>query len=334
LLERRRLLKAGAAAALGSVVPLGRAAGAASRSLRILVPAHKARFVEQYAAQWSERNASVVVVDVVAYARSAVHDVILFPEPPALFQRELAPLDDVHAELERRFGPPLDLARKSTFNPGTGHFFALPISFTPALAACRREVSLDLASESAVRALLYRFGAYEHDEQGAPALKTRHTLEALRYSGAHLHEPIPQGAQRRIAPVRAIECAGIRRASDNIDRAKRFLVDYTRASADAFARRPGVDVPCFLGSVAQFEQRLASFAPELAVALDDVLNWSTNIGFPGHATPAAMDVLGQSVLTRMFRRSATGLLTPETALAEADARCVAIWNQWRYQRLV
>lgn len=84
-----------------------------------------------------------------------------------------------------------------------------------------------------------------------------------------------------------------------------------------------------VASVPHIERRLASLAPDVAGVLDNVLNWSTNIGFPGHASAPAMELFGQSVLTRMFRQSIIGGVAAETALAEADARTRAIWAGWR-----
>jgi len=64
------------------------------------------------------------------------------------------------------------------------------------------------------------------------------------------------------------------------------------------------------------------------------LGWSTNIGHPGPANPAISQIFDDYVLVDMFAKAATGRLTPEKALEEANARVKQIFNDWRNRGLV
>ncbi len=62
--------------------------------------------------------------------------------------------------------------------------------------------------------------------------------------------------------------------------------------------------------------------------------WATNIGHPGPANPAISQIFDDYVLVDMFAKAATGRLTPEQALAEANTRVKQIFNDWRKRGLV
>ncbi len=62
--------------------------------------------------------------------------------------------------------------------------------------------------------------------------------------------------------------------------------------------------------------------------------WATNIGHPGPANPAISQIFDDYVLVDMFAKAATGRLTPEKALEEANARVKQIFNSWRQRGLV
>ena len=63
--------------------------------------------------------------------------------------------------------------------------------------------------------------------------------------------------------------------------------------------------------------------------LDDVLNWTTNVGYPGHTNAAVDEIFYGWVLNEMFAKAATGAETPERALDIAHAQCEKVWAKWR-----
>src|SRR6266496_3990095 len=148
LTRRRFVTSAGAALAIASVpAACARRAGSSRRTLRIaqwshFVPRYDRWFDRVFAKQWGERNRTEVVVDHVSAtevpARAAAeasagkgHDLFHFLSPPAAYENHVLDHAEVVREVERRHGPMISLARRSTFNPKTGRFFAFSDSFAP-----------------------------------------------------------------------------------------------------------------------------------------------------------------------------------------------------------
>jgi len=126
----------------------GRSHGAAAKkTLKILqwvhfVPAFDKWFNETYIKQWGEKNNTEVTVDNIGLAglsaRAAAevsaqkgHDLFLFEWPPPFYEEQVVDMKDVYAECEKKYGKPIDLAIKSTYNPKTKKYFGFSPSFTP-----------------------------------------------------------------------------------------------------------------------------------------------------------------------------------------------------------
>jgi multiple sugar transport system substrate-binding protein len=63
--------------------------------------------------------------------------------------------------------------------------------------------------------------------------------------------------------------------------------------------------------------------------LKDALHWTPNVGVPGFATPAYMEVFNSSLIPRMVRSVLQGEHSPEDAASVAAAeiqRSVAKWQ--------
>ncbi len=154
--------------------------------------------------------------------------------------------------------------------------------------------------------------------------------------------------------------------SQQQDLAKEFLVHLMNNQRDDVLRSELYNTSSFLGTLAdasvtnrtqrpragwewlkqQFENDpLASNPPDklfpLFSGVEEPLadgtvkeGWSTNVGHPGPANPAISQIFDEFVLPDMFAKAATGALTPEQALAEANTRIKAIFNDWRQRGLV
>jgi multiple sugar transport system substrate-binding protein len=68
--------------------------------------------------------------------------------------------------------------------------------------------------------------------------------------------------------------------------------------------------------------------------LDGVLDWATNIGYPGYANAAIDEIFNTWVLNLMFAKAAAGALTPDDALKEAEATCKVIYAKWKERGLI
>src|SRR4029450_12067628 len=127
-------------------------------------------------------------------------------------------------------------------------------------------------------------------------------------------------------PVRAIglehvmQCCVVWKFAENVDGAKKFLIDYVTSFRDVFVAGEFYDFPCFQRTVPDLSKLIAHDAkahpPDKYKVLDEVLNWGANGGSPGYATAAIDEIYSTWVLNTMFAKVAAGQATPEAALDE------------------
>jgi multiple sugar transport system substrate-binding protein len=440
---RRDFIKTAAAGAFtaGLGAPLilpGRAHGAAAKkTLKILhwvhfVPAYDKWFNEKYIKEWGEKNNTEVTVDNIGLpglaARAAAeasaqkgHDLFLFEWPPPFYEEQVVDMKDVHAECEKKYGKPIDLATKSTFNPKTKKYFGFSPSFVPDPINWRKDLwdevgvvpdswekildggrkikqkhniplGIGLAQEldtaMAMRTIMYSFGAHEQDAAGYLALNSKNTVEAVKFVKALFQEAMtPEvftwdpssnnramlagtvslalnaisitrtgekdnpafaekihlakaaaGPVRRIGLEHVMDVYVIWKFAENIDGAKRFLIDYVGNFRQAFLNGEFYNFPCYQRTVPDLKQLLSKDSkanpPDKYKVLEDVLSWATNIGYPGYANAAIDEVYQKWVINVMFAKAAQGVLSPEDAVKEAESECRRIWDKWRERKLI
>lgn len=451
---RREFLKATGTGAvvlgLGARVARPERAWAAKKKLRILqwvhfVPAYDKWFNEKLAKEWGEKNDTEVIVDNIGIAgvnaRAAAevsaqkgHDLFLFNWPPPSFEEQTVDMRDVYTELERKFGKPIDLAVKSTYNPKTKKYYAFSPSFTPDPVNYRRDlfaavgmpqgprtwedvrtkgaeikrrfgnpVGIGLANEidtgMAMRTIMYSWGSSVQDERHNLVLKSKQTLDAIKFVKALFQEAMTpevftwdaasnnramlagrisvalnaisitreaertnpkvvspatgkeielkreieltkalQGPVRAIGLEHVMQCYVIWKFAENIEGAKKFLIDYVTNFRDAFLAGEFYDFPCFEKTVPDLKKLLANdpkaAPPNKYAVLEDVLNWATNVGYPGYANAAIDEIFSTWVINVMFAKAASGSATPEEALDEAHKACERVFAKWRERGLV
>jgi multiple sugar transport system substrate-binding protein len=240
-ITRRGFLKATGSTALaagsGPLLFTPRRANAGQRTLKILqwnhfVPAYDDWFKNTYVKEWGARNDTKVIVDTVGItslnSRAAAevaagngHDLFMFLTPPPVFERHVIDHRDIYAECERRYGKPIDLALRSTYNTKTGKYYGFSDSYVPDPINYRQDlwddvgvyphtwddvriggrkimrkhripVGLGLAPEldsnMGLRSIMLSFGASVQDVYGRPTLKSPRTLEALKFVKALYEE--------------------------------------------------------------------------------------------------------------------------------------------------
>src|SRR5438046_9718214 len=209
----------------------------ARKTLKILqwvhfVPAFDKWFKEKYVKEWGEKNDTEVTRNNIGIAglsaRAAAevsaqkgHDLFLFNWPSPFYEEQAVDMKDVYAECEKKYGKPIDLAVKSTYNPKTKKYFGFSPSFTPDPINWRKDlwddvgvvpdswekildggrkikqkhnipVGLGLAQEidtaMAMRTLMYSFGAHEQDANGNLTLNSKNTVEAVKFAKALFQE--------------------------------------------------------------------------------------------------------------------------------------------------
>jgi len=432
--SRRNFIKGAGALSAGLTTALlvpGRGS-AQQKMLKILqwnhfVPGYDNWFNEIYIKAWGEKNNINVMVDNIGLAglksRATAevlakkgHDLFLFLGPPPVHEDEVINHSEIYEECERKYGKPIDLAIKSTYNPKTKKYYGFSDSYVPDPVNYRKDlwddvgmypdswddirvggkkikqkhnipVGIGLASEidtnMAMRAIMYSFGASEQDAEGNPALKSKETLEAIKFVKALYEETMTdevftwdnfsnnrmmlagqgslalnaititregekqklpvtdniwlaksaKGPVRRMGLEHVMNVYVIWKFAENIDGAKQFLVDYVGNCRQAFLASEYCNVPCFTQTVPDFKSLIAN-DPHAKLAdkykiLEDSLEWATNVGYPGYANAAIDEIFSTWVISTMFAQAASGKLSPEDAMNQADQEVKRIFKKWK-----
>jgi len=239
-ISRRSFLKTAAvgavAAGIGAniIVP-GRAR--AAKTLKILqwnhfVPGYDKWFNNTYVKEWGEKNGTEVIVDNIGLAglnaRAAAevsaqkgHDLFMFLWPPPVFEEQVIDHREIYEECERKYGKPISLAIKSTYNPKTKKYYGFSDSFVPDPVNYRKDLwdsvgmfpdswddirvggrkikqkhripvgvglSAEIDTGMAMRAIMYSWGASVQDEAGNLVLNSKRTVEAVKFVRALFRE--------------------------------------------------------------------------------------------------------------------------------------------------
>jgi multiple sugar transport system substrate-binding protein len=344
------------------------------------------------------------------------HDLCMFLWPPPVHEDQAIDHREIYEECERKYGKAIDLAIKSTYNPKTKKFFGFSDSYVPDPINYRKDlwdsvgtvpdtwedirrggrkikllhekpVGIGLAPEldtnMAMRAIMYAFGSSEQDAEGNPTLKSKETLEAIKFVKALYEETMTdemltwdpssnnrfmlagqgslalnaisitrtgenqklpvtdniwlakaaKGPVRRIGLEHVMDVYVIWKFAENIDGAKQFLVDYIGNFRQGFLASEFYNFPCFPQTVPDLKTLIAkddkAKPPDKYKVLEDALDWVTNVGYPGYANAAIDEIFGTWVISTMFAQAATGKLSPEEALNQADAQVQRIFQKWR-----
>jgi multiple sugar transport system substrate-binding protein len=144
--------------------------------------------------------------------------------------------------------------------------------------------------------------------------------------------PALKGPVRRMAAEHVMDCYVIWRFAENKDGAKQFLVDYMDAFGDAFKASEFYNFPCFGKTVPNLKEQIANDPkakpPDKYAVLSDVLDWATNVGYPGFATAAIDEVFNTFVIPTMFAKVARDELSPEDAARAAEKEIKRIFDKW------
>ncbi|WP_242342248.1 ABC transporter substrate-binding protein [Anaeromyxobacter terrae] len=434
-LTRREILKAagvGALAAAAGGTP--RHVRAQQKTLKIVqwshfVPGYDKWFDGVFCKQWGAKHGVQVVVDHIAIgeinARAAAevsaqrgHDLFMFLSPPAAYEKQVIDHTEIYQAVEKKWGKPIDLGHKSTFNPKTKKYFAFSDSYVPDPGNYRQDLwsqvgfpkgpdtwddlrkggkaikdkfgnpvgiglSQELDTNMAVRAVMWSFGASEQDAEGRVVINSPQTIEALKYMRALYKEaetgevftwdpssnnrgilagklsfvanaisvtrtaekenpemskkiqivPALKGPVRRMAAEHVMDCYAIWRFAENPEGAKQFLVDYIDAFAEAFKASEFYNFPCFPKTVPDLKQQIANdpkgVPPDKYAVLGNVLEWATNVGYPGYATAAVDEAFNTFVLPTMFAKVARDELSPEDSAKAAEKELKRIWDKWK-----
>ncbi|MFX1555588.1 MAG: extracellular solute-binding protein [Promethearchaeota archaeon] len=148
----------------------------------------------------------------------------------------------------------------------------------------------------------------------------------------------PSGPVRRMGLPHFRNIYSIWKFAENIEGARQFLVDYIGDSRKAFLACEFYNFPCFPDTVPDLKKLIANDPkadpPDKYKVLEDAMEWTTNVGYPGYSNAATDETWGKMIIPEMFAKAATGELTPEDAIKEAEARCKDIFAKWKDRGLV
>ncbi|HEX9578914.1 MAG TPA: substrate-binding domain-containing protein, partial [Myxococcales bacterium] len=228
-ISRRNLIKTGAALGASTLL-LPKKSRAAAKTLRIIqwnhfVPGYDKWFNGTYIKEWGAKNDTEVIVDNIgipainstAAAEVAArkgHDLFLFLWPKPVYEEDVIDHAEIYQECEKKYGKPINLAVKSTYNPKTKKYFGFSDSFVPDPINYRYDLwadvgmkpdswdeiraggkkikdktgipvgiglSAEIDTSMAMRAIMYAHGSHEQDEHGNLTLNSKHTLETLKF---------------------------------------------------------------------------------------------------------------------------------------------------------
>jgi multiple sugar transport system substrate-binding protein len=393
------------------------------------VPAYDKWFDDTFAKQWGQQHNTNVIVDHITLteipARAAAevsakkgHDLVMFLEPPSAYEQQLIDHAEIYQEVQKKWGKPVDLAVRSTFDPTTKRYFAFSDSYVPDPGNYRKDLwsdvgypdgpatwdqlldgarkirkkqgnpsgiglSQELDSSMAMRALMWSYGGSVQDENGNVAINSKATIEAIKFMKAlqtdaqtpevftwdpssnnrailagrvsYVQNAISvtreaeknnpkmsqliqlvkalRGPAAALASEHVMSCYAVWNFSNNKDGAKQFLVDLINNFPAAFRASEFYNFPSFANTVPDLAKEVSydpkASPPDKYKVIADALNWSTNIGHPGYATPPISEIFNTWVVPTMFAKAARGQSTPEQAAKDAEAECKRIFARWK-----
>jgi multiple sugar transport system substrate-binding protein len=147
-----------------------------------------------------------------------------------------------------------------------------------------------------------------------------------------------RGPVRRMGLEHVMNCYVIWKFAENIEGAKKFLVDYVGNFRRAFDASEFYNFPCFPKQVPDLKEALANDAKGKPAGkysvIGDALEWATNVGYPGYANAAIGEIFSTWVINTMFAQAATGAMSPEDSVKEAEGKCKKIWQKWKERKLL
>ena len=432
-LSRRECLGL-AAGAVGPFLVLPKRALAGQKTLRIATWAHFVpRFntwFDKMAEEWGRQHDTQVTVDRIpiqqigerakAEVRSGGgHDIVIFPWPPAEFQRHAIDHREIYDELAFAYGSIPQIAHRSTFNPKTKRYFALADFFIPSPLhyfadfweeanmplgpvhygslrsgggriraklgiPCGLALGPTLEGNVTTHTLFYAYRGQILDPEGEVAInRNAFTVDALKYVKAlsqdagtpeaftwgpsgnaqamlarktsctsHAisvartaeHDKPEVARQIRLQPPllgpygvtafpHVTNCPMVWNFAQNPGGAKEFLVSLIDSSKAGYESSRGCNFPTYPKTLPNLIVRLekdAEAEPDDKYRhLKDALHWTPNLGSPGYATPAWMEVFNSSVLPRMFASFVRGDLSAADAARAAEAEVKRIAEKWK-----
>ena len=128
-------------------------------------------------------------------------------------------------------------------------------------------------------------------------------------------------------------CSVVWQFAENQAGAKQFVADMLDSSRDGYAKSLGFNFPTYPKAVPDLIVQLTkdpqADPPGKYSVLKDALHWTPNLGVPGFATPAFMEIFNSFLIPKMVQSVLKGQSTPENAAAAAAAEMQQIADKWK-----
>jgi len=157
--------------------------------------------------------------------------------------------------------------------------------------------------------------------------------EKLPIDSKIMISPALKGPVRRIAAEHVMNCYVIWDFAENKDGAQQFLIDFMDHFHEGFVAGQFYNFPCFPSLVPDLQTLIANDPranpPDKYKVLGNVLDWATNVGYPGYATAGISEAFSTWVIPTMFAKVARGDESPEDAAKAAEAEYKRIFARWK-----
>jgi multiple sugar transport system substrate-binding protein len=217
--------------------------------------------------------------------------------------------------------------------------------------------NVTINSKNTVEALKFMKALYQESEtpevftwtppsnnQGMLAGKLSYVANAISITRQAEREKLPidkdimisralKGPVRRIAAEHVMDCYVIWDFAENKEGAQQFLIDYIDAFHDGFVAGQFYNFPCFPSTVPNLKKEIANdpraTPNDKYKVLGDVLDWATNVGYPGYCSAAIDQAFKSWVIPTMFATVAQGKASPEDAAKTAEAEYKRIFERFK-----
>jgi multiple sugar transport system substrate-binding protein len=157
--------------------------------------------------------------------------------------------------------------------------------------------------------------------------------EKLPIDSKIMISPALKGPVRRIAAEHVMNCHVIWEFAENKEGAQQFLIDFMDHFQEGFAAGQFYNFPCFPQTVPDLQKQIAN-DPRANPAdkykvLGNVLDWATNVGYPGYASAGISEAFSTWVIPTMFASVARGDQTAENAAKAAETEYKRIFARWK-----
>jgi multiple sugar transport system substrate-binding protein len=145
-------------------------------------------------------------------------------------------------------------------------------------------------------------------------------------------QPPLKGSNSIVSMPHVTNCSAVWKFAENKEAAKQFLSDLIDNSKAAYEQSKGCNFAFYQKTVPDLVVRLSKDSqadpPWKYQALKDALHWTRNLGIPGYATPAAMEVFNSFVVPKMFLSVVKGERSSADAALIAAAEVQRIADKW------